>query len=426
MADKMADMAQRRDWKTGSLYQRTSDWRWIGTVDAGHTTGGGRRRASVTGPGCVGGCKPKCRHRAAMTRKLETKKAEVRAGKVRSERITVKAWADEYLKIRVRDLRPKSYNAAANPIRNWVVPTIGHRRLEDLTPRDLRAVQDAQRAAGRQSADTHRALLTMLNRAVAEGHHVPANVLAMKAPGTPTSDRAAMTEAEGIRCLAVASELEHGSRWLFTLLYGARLGECLGLTWDAIDFDRGDFGEAVIEWQLQALPYNVPRDRTSGFRVPDDHESRHLVDAFHLVRPKSRKGYRVAPLLPAVRDSLLAWRDLAPENPGGLVWPNRKGRPANDKHDRAEWWALQETAHVHHPTRLREDEATGEQVPAFYHVHECRNFAATMLLDSGVPEHVVTDLLGHSSVATSLRYRTVRREPLLDAMRRVGERLQLG
>jgi site-specific recombinase XerD len=49
-----------------------------------------------------------------------------------------------------------------------------------------------------------------------------------------------------------------------------------------------------------------------------------------------------------------------------------------------------------------------------------------MLFEAGVPEHVITDLLGHSSIVTSLRYRTVRREPLLEAMERVGKRLQLG
>jgi site-specific recombinase XerD len=49
-----------------------------------------------------------------------------------------------------------------------------------------------------------------------------------------------------------------------------------------------------------------------------------------------------------------------------------------------------------------------------------------MLFDAGVPEHVITDLLGHSSIVTSNRYRTVRRGPLREAMERVGKRLQLG
>lgn len=404
MAVTMAVMSRdnRREYGAGSIYQR-KDGRWVGVVEAGSTAAGTRRRVTVTG-----------KSEPIVKRRLRDKQAAVRAGQQTSERMTVKTWAAEYLAIRVRELRPKAYNAAANPIKNWVVPTIGHKRLEQLTPRDVRAVQDAQRAHDRQPADTHRVLLTMLRRAVVEGHHVPAAVLAVKAPASPTSDRAAMTEPEGIACLRVAGTIPHGSRWLFTLLYGARMGECLGLTWDAIDLDAGEFGEARIEWQLQPLPYIDRADKTKGFRVPDGHEALHLVDAYHLVRPKSKKGYRVAPLLPAVRDALLSWREVAPANAWGLVWPSVKGRPVNDKNDRAEWQALQAAAGVAHKTGRP------------YHVHECRNFAATMLLDSGVPEHVVTDLLGHSTVATSLRYRTVRREPLLDAMTKVGERLQLG
>jgi integrase len=269
----------------------------------------------------------------------------------------------------------------------------------------------------------------MLNRAAEEGHHIPTSVLKVKAPKSAKSDRAAMTVAEGLACIKAAAELPHGVRWLFALLYGERLGECLGLTWDAIDFDKG---EARIEWQLQSLPYahgcqkgnetgtllptcgrrpaSCPKRTT---RIPDGYECRHLVDGYHLVRPKSKAGYRVAPLLPPVQSALLAWREKAPHNPWGLVWPTTGGRPANDKHDRAEWHALQGTAGVGHPSGRP------------YHIHECRSFAATMLFDAGVPEHVITDLLGHSTIATSLRYRTVRREPLIDALTLVGERLEL-
>lgn len=416
----------KRDYGDGAIYQRhTADCpppdadghrpkhkctgRWVGIVadssKAGFTTTGTRKRVTVT-----------AKTESEVKRKLRDAKATFTRGQRESKRLTVKAWADEYLAIRVRELRPKAYNAAANPIKNWVIPTIGQRRLEDLTSRDVRAVADAQRRAKkpRQPADTHRVLMTMLRRAVQEGHHVPASVLAVKAPKVDKSDRTAMSVEQGLACLRVAAELPHGSRWLFTLLYGQRMGECLGLTWDAVDLDAGKYGEAVIEWQLQTLPYNRPRDRSSGFRVPDGHEARRLVDGYHLVRPKSNSGYRVAPLLPAVRDGLLRWRQVAPENPWGLVWPEPNGRPRNDKHDRAEWHAIQAEAGVAHPSGRP------------FHVHECRNFAATMLLEADVDEHVVTALLGHSTVVTSRKYMTVRREPLLDAMQRVGERLQLG
>jgi integrase len=291
------------------------------------------------------------------------------------------------------------------------VPTIGHKRLSDLTPEDVRAVAAAQRKKGRKPNDTHRAMMTMLRWAAGEGHQVPASVLATKSPKAGTSDRQSMTVDEGLACLEVASTMPHGTRWLFTLLYGSRQAECLGMTWDAIDFDQA---EARIEWQLQALPYNEHRNRASGFRLPDGYEARHLVDAYHLVRPKTRKGWRVAPLLPAVADALTTWRTAAPDNPWGLVWPEPNGRPRNDKHDRSEWWTLQNTAGVAHPSGRP------------YHVHECRSFAATMLFEAEVPEHVITDLLGHSSIVTSNRYRTVRREPMREAMEKVGRRLQLG
>lgn len=398
---------QRSKWGGGSVFQR-ADGRWIGTFDHGVTASGNRRRVKVTAD----------TEKAAWA-KLRKRRRDVETGKATvGRRVTVKAWAETYLAMRVRDLSPKAYRAAESPIRKWIAPTIGGKRLDQLVPADVRAVHDACRAAKRQPADVHRALHTMLEAAVGEGYTVTPAVLKVKAPAAPKSDRMAMSVDEGLACLGVAAGLPHGSRWLFTLLYGQRQGECLGLTWDAIDFDEkpgAPFGEATIEWQLQSLPYDGDgrKDKSGGFRVPDGHESIHLVDAYHLVRPKSRAGYRVAPLLEPVRDALLAWQEVAPENPWGLVWPRPGGRPMRHEADRAEWKALQGDADVAHPAGRP------------YHVHECRNFAATMLLDAEVPEHVITDLLGHSALAQSLKYRTRRREPLLEAMQRVGERLQL-
>jgi integrase len=390
----------RREYGTGSIYQRSSDGRWYGSYEAGWNANGTRRRPTVSAktPGEV-------------KRKLRDAIAAQKRGDVQTRTLTLKAWADTYLQMRLRDLSPKAYNAAANPIAKWIIPTIGHRRLDQLTPADVRAVHQACRDAGRGAGDVHRVLKTMLNTAVTEGHHVAPAVLKVKAPKEAKSDRAAMTLEEGIACLTVASTIPHGSRWAFTLLYGARLGECLGLTWDAIDWERG---VARIEWQLQPLPYNVPRDRSSGFRLPDGMEVRHLVDSYHLTRPKTQKGRRLAPLLPLVRSGLEHWRTIAPENPWGLVWPDARGRPRNDHEDRAEWKWLQDQAGVAHPSGRP------------YHIHECRNFAATMLFRENVPQHVITDLLGHASIDTSEGYRSERVDELMEAMERVGKRLQLG
>jgi integrase len=414
-------VTKRREYGTGSTYQRKSDWRWVGTVEHGYSINGKRRRVVVTSKGCEGGCAERCHHRGEIRRKLRDKKAALDKGQATGSRITVKMWADTYLDMRVRDLSPKAYRAAESPIRRWVVPTIGSRRLDQLTPADIRAVGEAQRNRKVRGelkplktatvAATQRAMMTMFRAAIREGHHVPERILLVPAPSVPKSDRRGMSLTEGLACLEVASELPHATRWVATLLYGMRQGECLGLTWDAIDFDAG---QLAIEWQLQPFPYIDTKDKRKGFRVPDDMEARHLVGSYHLKRPKSRQGYRVAPLVPFMRRALLAWRDIAPTNPHNLVWPALDGRPANNKHDLEEWHAIQGTAGVGHPAGR------------YYVVHECRNFAATMLGEMRVDPFVIRSLLGHSDVVTSEGYRNVPQGPLLDALEGFAERLQLG
>ena len=390
-----------RKYGEGSVYQRATDGRWIGTLEAGWTAKGTRRRITVSAA-----------TEAAAKRKLRDKRLQVeREGlPAAGGRVTVKAWCETWLEMKVRTLRPKAYNAAASPVRKWIVPTIGHRRLDMLTPADVRSVERAQRQAGRKgttAAATQRTLMNLLRDAIREGYSVPPRVLMTPAPKTVDSDRTAPTLVEAVAMLAVASELPHGMRWEFALFHGARQGECLGLTWEYVDLDAG---MARLSWQLQPLPYLDRSNKALGFRVPDDFEARHLIDSWHLTRPKSRKGERLAPLTAGEVRALRAWREVQPPNPWGLVWPTAAGRPANDKADRAEWWALQGTACVGHPGGR------------YYHVHETRNYAATELEEIGASELVSTALLGHTSIKTTRGYQAEREAMLRSAVEAVAAR----
>ncbi|MCB1240271.1 MAG: hypothetical protein KDB30_11430 [Tetrasphaera sp.] len=48
-------------------------------------------------------------------------------------------------------VRPTTYTTDSGAIRKWIVPTLGHRRLADLTPADTRALRKAITAAGRST-----------------------------------------------------------------------------------------------------------------------------------------------------------------------------------------------------------------------------------------------------------------------------------
>lgn len=405
----MAKTRARRDYGSGSIYQR-ADGKWVGAVMAGWTERGTRRRVTVVAA-----------TEAEAKRRLRHKVQAMEDGAAvdASGRRTVKQWADEWLPIVERKLRPNSLNADGSAVRKWIVPTIGHRRFADLSPRDVRAVADAQRKAGRSSSTqrrTHSVLMQLLLAAQAEGYPVPARVLAVKAPSKAANDRTDVPVDDAVRMLEKAAEDPAGARWVAAFLQGLRQGEALGLTRDAVDLDRGIL---ELSWQLQPLPYNITRDRGSGFRVPDGYEARQVRGRWHLVRPKSDAGWRVIPLLPWMTSALEKWFEVMPDNPHGIIWYHPAGDPP--KRDDAAWYALQDAAGVRHSTRLDKD---GQ--PAHYTIHEARHSTATLLLEAGVDPAVITAILGHSSFVSTRAYLHTRTDRLAEALGKVAERLAIG
>jgi integrase len=379
--------------------------KWRGTVEAGVTERGTRRRLSVIG-----------KTEADARRKLRDKKAAIAKAQGNSTasdagRKTVAAWAKTWLEHRVTEVRPKTFGNDRGEVNKYILPTIGRRRLIDLGVKDVRSVNNAVRAGGCDEPTVlrvQRVLIKMLRDALEEGYAVPDPVFNIKVRkaqrGRAKPKREALELPQAIAVLAHAAQLDHGCRWLTGFYQGMRQGEVLGLTWDAVDLNAGFIS---LEWQLQALPYNVAHDRASGFRVPHGYEARHLVERFHLVRPKTDTGWRVIPIVDTVRDALLVWRDQQPTNPHGLVWTRTDGRPIPKEDDAEEFRVLQRAAGVKHPSgRL-------------YVGHEIRNTTATLLAEAGVEPTIIQAILGHSSYAISQGYIAARRGPMMAAMREV-------
>lgn len=368
---------KRRQYGTGSVYQRKSDGRWFGVVAEGFARDGGRKRITVS-----------AKTEAAVKAKMRKRTQELGRGQGATT-ATVKTWADKWLEEARKHDTPNAHQTDIAAI-GWIIETIGSRRIDQLVPGDIRAVSDAIVNAGKSTSTAaryHGTLRRMLTAAQVEGLAVPPNVLLVKGRTPEVSDRTSMGIDEALAALAVASTLPHGSRWLAAFLQGARQGECLGLTWPRIDDNT-----LTLDWQLQPLPYEVARDRSSGFRVPDGYERRQLDGRLHLVRPKSKAGWRKVPLVPMMSDALRHWRIIAPESPHGLVWPANTGRPADENQDRDEWCAIQEAAGIGHPEGR------------WYYVHEIRHTTATLLLSLGVDEATRVAIMGHSSIASTRTY----------------------
>jgi integrase len=415
---------KRRQYGSGSVYQR-KDGRWVGRIEAGWSANGTRRRIAVvaaTEPACKAAIK-------ACIKKLENEGAPV-AGV--TNRATVKTWADVWLDRTVNTKRPKSWDTDASNIRKWVIPTIGVKRLDLLTPGDIRAVTIAIRKAGRSTSTArrvHQVVTKMLKDAVLEGHAIPQRVLMVEAPATAVNDRDAIPLPDAIDILQAASERMDGSRWAAGLMQGTRQAETLGLRWSHIDLDAGLMD---ISWQLQAIPYKhgchdednkitckrrFGGDCTHrGRRIPDGYEIKPLDGALCLVRPKTEKGKRVIPLVPWMVSALQAWRHIAPASPHDLVWPRPDGRPQRVDLDNASWVEIQDAAQV-----AAVDGTEGRR----YGIHEMRHTCGSLLQESGVDDPTITAILGHASIVASRVYIHVKQTATRAAMEKVASKLQL-
>ncbi|MBX3097312.1 MAG: site-specific integrase [Fimbriimonadaceae bacterium] len=393
---------------SGSIY-KNSRGQWVATIEAGWTAHGTRHRLTL-----------KARTESEVrTRLVEAKRRIATEGGVTSfASITIKRWCELWLAQRQRVVRPGTYVSDRSAVNRWIIPTIGHVRLDAVAPADVRRVASAQETAGLALPTmqrSHAVLGKILADAVAEGYQVPQRARDTAGSGVGPSPRQALSREDAMRIIAVIESRPDASRWVAALIAGLRPAEALGLTWDMVNLEAATM---TLAWQLKPLPYVKHRNPSSGFRVPLGFESRHLVGAYHLVRPKTRAGIRVVPMVPWLVDALSTWHASRPSSPFDLVWPREDGSPRSAEYDRSQWYEIVDQANV--TVALADGET---RRPLLY---EARHTAATLLLASGVDDTTIKAVLGHSSVLSTQAYLHADRARSQEALATSAEMLGLG
>lgn len=386
----------RRQSGDGSLYQRSSDGMWVGSVDLGYTADGKRRRKVVVAKD----------QKRALEKLREVRRQVGLYGDVATRSQTLGEWLDRWMReITVRRVRPRTFDTYQHKVR-LIKESIGRVRLDKLTPAHIRSMHDYIETTKGLSSSTalqaHRILGKALKDAEREGLVVRNVARLVDAPRKAVSDRGALTAGQAKAVLRGAATDPRAARWGLALLYGVRQGEALGLTWDCVDFDAGTID---LAWQLQRLTWRhgcgspAACGHRRGAECPQRHlgtppgfEVRHLEGSLCLTRPKSVAGTRVVPLIAPMQELLERHRDLAAgePNPHGLVWHDADGHPIDAKDDRDAWYA-----------------ALGKAKAPRIALHGARHTTATLLLELGVDAKVIGSILGHSDVVTTQGYQHV-------------------
>ena len=135
-------MGSKRGQGDGSVYQ-LPDGRWRAQVFRGYSPAGTRLYRTRTVP-------TKTAAKTALRDLLRDQ--HTGAAPEVSRGTTVKSWSEQWLAAHQRAVRPKTYATDAGAVRKWIVPAVGGRRLDQITPADVRSVAVAVERAGRSES----------------------------------------------------------------------------------------------------------------------------------------------------------------------------------------------------------------------------------------------------------------------------------
>jgi integrase len=315
----------------------------------------------------------------------------------KSDRLTLGAYLDSWVAIKKPEMEYSAWLRYEQYSRLHIKPALGRVPLLKLSAHQLSALYARKLEEG-LAANTVRHLHACLHAALEDAlmhDQVIRNVADLvRPPKAPHLDMQTYTPEQANRLLDAAQGDRLEAMYVLMLTSGCRLGELLGLRWSALDLDRA-------EMQISMALKDVSSRRTLG-------------------RPKTPRSRRTIPLTLRAIEALKHHRIEQMEerlaygpdwNAQNLVFVTTTG----NAYARTNWRKQQYVPMI-----------TKAGLP-YIRPHDLRHTAATLLLLEGVQPIVVSELLGHSSVAFTLQtYGHVQaemRKPARDAMERIFGRI---
>lgn len=293
-----------------------------------------------------------------------------------SDRQTFGEFAERFIQAISSTVRPKTAANYAQLLRCHVYPTIGKRPLTKLQPSDLSRVYEERRKAGAAPLSVlhlHRAIHRCLRFAERWGD-VPRNVAALvDAPKANRPNMRSLTTEEARTLLEVTKGDRLEALLILALSTGMRSGELLGLTWGAVDLERGTV--AVVN-SLQPTPHGLALMETKTNR------SRRVIDIEPRVVAALRRHRAVQEM-----EKRVAGEEWQPRSGlEDLVFTTQDGQSIDARRLIRSWFRPLLAKAGLPPIRM----------------HDLRHSYASIALARGVHPKVVQEAMGHATIAVTL------------------------
>ncbi len=352
----------------GSIVRRGA--KWVIIVDVGRDSKGRRKQRWHSG------YDTKRDASRALTEILASLQAQ---SYVAPSKQTVRQFADEWLDAVRPTIRASTLASYRLNVVSYIVPRIGDLMLQQLTAPRLNSMYADLLATGRHNGESglstrtvgyvHTLVHRMLRDAIRWGL-VTRNVADQAdPPRTRTRPPMKVWTATELRVF-----LEHVAKdrlyaaWLLSATTGMRRGELLGLRWPDIDLDGG---------RLSVVQTLITVDYKLTFSTPKTARSRRSIalDAMTVMALRAHRARQV--------EERLAWG--GGYNESDLVFCREDGAPV-----RPDWFSTEFEHHV---------KATGL---VWIRLHGLRHTHASLALAANVHPKVVSERLGHSTIAMTL------------------------
>jgi integrase len=339
-------MSKKRREKGEGSVNRRKDGRCVGEYEDAN----GKRRY-VSG-----------KTKAEVRAKLRTLLADTDEGVAYdSENLAMGGYLDRWLGALEGSVRDRTWQRYGEVVRLHLKPTLGSVKLDKLNALRVQNVYSQKLNAGLspRSVEIIHVTLHKAPKQAVRWSLVPRNVAeAVTPPRPPKREITPLTQQQLRALLETARNDKLYALWVLACTTGMRNGELLAVQWRDIDLEAGTL--------------QVKRTVFGGKVSP----------------PKTASGRRTIRLSKLAIAALRKYSDsVADRHTSEWVFSSRAGTPisVHNLHNRS-WKRLLERAGL----------------PAGTRIHDLSHSAATLLLSKGVAVKVVSEMLGHADVSTTL------------------------